>query len=883
MERVIPDVAVPPPPPVSSGLTSDEAARTLAEVGPNRLAEPPRPSEWRRFAANLINLFALLLWGGAILAMLGGLPQLSVAITVVVIVNATFAYFQERKAERATEALKQLLPQVTRVRRDGVVVEIPAEHVVPGDLLVLAAGDRISADGDLVASTELRVDVSVLTGESVPVTPDTTVNAGTHVVAGVGEVVVTATGMRTEFGRIAALTQSTEAKTSPLERELGRVTRFVVFLSSGIGITFFFIAGFLGMGLTDRFVFAIGVMVANVPEGLLPTVTLSLAMATQRMARRNALVRHLSAVETLGETTVICTDKTGTLTKNEMTVQRMWTPDGAHIEVEGGGYEPHGRFRVDGQVIDPTRLVDLLRAGLLCNDSRLVPSPQGWAVTGDPTEGALVVVAAKGGLRAEQEAARAPRLAEIPFDSTRKRMSTIHIDGGGRIAYVKGAVSEILRRANVPPEVADAARAAAQEMEMSALRVLAIARRRLPDGTPIGADAVEHDLELLGIVGMLDPPRPEVADAVVRCRAAGIRIVMVTGDSGLTGSAIAQRIGLVGEHPRVIEGDELRDMNDGDLVQHLAERDVVFARIDPEQKLRLAQVLRAQGEVVAMTGDGVNDAPALKEADIGIAMGRNGTDVAREAADMILLDDNFASVVAAVEEGRAVWDNIRRFTSYHFCSNVGELLPFLVWGVSLGAIPLPLTVMQVLAIDLGTDMIPALALGTERAEPGTMTRPPRPRTERLLSWRALSRVYGWVGLWEAIGAMAGFFASFLLGGWRPFAPLPDAGRQYIQATTMTQTGIVMGQVGAGMAMRTDRRSVFAIGLFSNRFLLIGIGFELLLAVSLIYVPGLNGAFHQGPIGGWHWLILLAFAPMVFFAEEGRKAFFRRYVWSRTAE
>jgi magnesium-transporting ATPase (P-type) len=859
------------------GLSTAEAARRLREFGPNRLAEPPKPSELRRFVANLVNLFALLLWGGATLALIGGLPQLSVAIVAVVIVNAAFAYVQERKAERATEALKRLLPQTVQVRRDGLLGEIPAEELVPGDLLVLAAGDRISADAELVSRTQLRVDASVLTGESVPMEPDDMVFAGTHVATGVAEAVVVGTGMNTRFGHIAALTQSTEKTASPLQRELDRVTRFVVVLSTGIGVTFFFVAGALGMDLVDRFVFAIGVTVANVPEGLLPTVTLSLAMATQRMARRKALVRHLSAVETLGETTVICTDKTGTLTENEMTVQRVWTPQGGECTVEGVGYEPHGRFLQNGAVVHPGSLADLLRAGLLCNDSRLVPSPEGWAVTGDPTEGALIVLAAKGGLRPEQEVAHAPRVAEIPFDSRRKRMTTVHLADGGRIAYAKGAVAEILARSTASAEAGSAAREVAEQMERAALRVLAIARRRLPDDGSLEPDDVERELELLGIVGMLDPPRPEVADAVASCRAAGIRIIMVTGDSGLTGAAIAVRIGLVGPEPHVIEGTDLTGMDDAELIDRLRDREVVFARIDPEQKLRLAHVLRRQGEVVAMTGDGVNDAPALKEADIGIAMGRKGSDVAREAADMILLDDNFASVVAAVEEGRAVWDNIRRFTSYHFCSNVGELIPFLVWGVSLGAVPLPLTVMQVLAIDLGTDMIPALALGTERAEPGTMTRPPRPRGERLLSRRVLARVYGWVGVWEAIGAMIGFFSSFLLGGWRPPDPLPDSGTQYIQATTMTQTGIVMGQVGAGMAMRTDRRSVFTIGLFSNRFLLIGIAFELALALALIYVPGLNSAFHQGPIGGWHWLILLAFAPMVFFAEEARKAVFRRHV------
>jgi P-type Ca2+ transporter type 2C len=376
-------------------------------------------------------------------------------------------------------------------------------------------------------------------------------------------------------------------------------------------------------------------------------------------------------------------------------------------------------------------------------------------------------------------------------------------------------------------------------------------------------------------VGMLDPPRPEVAPAIASCRGAGIRVIMVTGDSGYTAEAVARRIGLVEGEAHVIGPTDLDGLDDETLLRRLAERDVIFARISPEQKLRLARVLRLGGEIVAMTGDGVNDAPALKEADIGVAMGRGGTDVARETADMVLLDDNFASIVAAVEEGRAVYDNIRRFAAYHFCSNVGELVPFLAWGVSGGTIPLPLTVMQVLAIDLGTDMLPAIALGTERAEPGTMTRPPRPRNERLLSRRVLARVYGFVGVIEGIGAMTSFFLGNLFGGWRPSAGLPDAGTAYYQATTMTQTAIVMGQVGAGQAMRTDRRSVFSVGLFSNRFLLVGIAFEVALAVALVYVPGLNSLFHQAPIPVWWWLVLVVWAPIVLFAEEARKAVVRR--------
>jgi Ca2+-transporting ATPase len=864
------------------GLSSGEARRLLAEHGPNVLAEPPRPSHLRQLAANLVHLFALLLWGGAALAFVAGIPELGAAIVVVVLVNAAFAFAQEYRAERASDALRRMLPQTARVRRDGVAVEVPAEELVPGDLLLLEPGDRVSADGCLLERHDLRVDRSALTGESRPVDPGETVEAGTHVVRGNAEAEVTATGMATAFGRIAELAQRTEEGRSPLEREIDHVTRLIAVFVLVLGIAFFLVAGWLGMGLTERFVFAIGVMVANVPEGLLPTVTLSLALATQRMARRHALVRRLSSVETLGETTVICTDKTGTLTENELTVERVWTPAHGDYGVEGAGYEPFGRFLRDGRPADPRPLRELLRACLMCNDARVAHG----RVVGDPTEGALVVLAEKGGLHHAREVALRPRLAELPFDSERKRMTTVHAVRGRRIAYAKGAAEILVPRTTAAPAVRERALAAAEEMEKGALRVLAVARRVLPDGVDAeDADAVETELELLGIVGMLDPPRPEVAAAVASCRRAGIRVLMVTGDSGWTAEAVARRIGLVGHRPVVgpqadvhgrrevqVLGPRTVDrLDDAELGRQLREHDVIFARINPEQKLRLARLLRELGEVVAMTGDGVNDAPALREAHIGVAMGRSGTDVARETADMVLLDDNFASIVAAVEEGRAVFDNIRRFALYHFASNVAELIPFLVWGLSGGRVPLPLVVMQVLAIDLGTDMLPAIALGTERAEPGTMERPPRPREERLLSPRVLARVYGWVGLWEGLGAMASFFFAYLLGGWRPGQPLPSAGPRYVEATTMTQTGIVMGQVGAGLAMRTSRRSVFSIGLLSNRFLLVGIAFELALAACLIYVPGLNTLFHQRPIGAAHWAFLALWPFVVFGTEEGRKA------------
>jgi P-type Ca2+ transporter type 2C len=861
-------------PPSAFGLTTAEAERRLAEVGPNALEEAKGPSHVRQLLANLVHLFALLLWAGAALALIGGLPELSVAIVVVILVNAVFAYVQEYRAERAVEALREMLPLEVRVRRDGVAASIRSERVVPGDVLLLAPGDKVAADAELVSMHDLRVDESTLTGEAYPTEPTDSVFAGTYVTAGSGEAVVTTTGMSTRFGRIADLAQRTDRGQSPLELQLVRVTRFVAVLAISIGALFFLLASFTGMPISNRFVFAIGVMVALVPEGLLPTVTLSLALATQRMARRHALVRRLSSVETLGETTVICTDKTGTLTKDEMTVQRIWTP-AASFEVEGAGYEPFGRFLSDGRVIDPSLVGELLRAGVLCNDARLVQAEDGWTVLGDPTEGALVVLAEKGGLRHEQEVAIRPRLSELPFSSERKRMTTVHLSAGDQVAYVKGAPEILLPRTTLPESERVRATGAAEAMEREALRVLALARRVLPAEVGAAADDIEQDLEFLGLVGMLDPPRAEVPDAIARCRAAGIRVLMVTGDSALTAEAIGRRIGLVEGDVHVIVGAALADMGDEELRAHLSEREVVFARIDPEQKLRLAHVLRGAGEVVAMTGDGVNDAPALKEADIGLAMGRTGTEVAKEAADMILLDDNFASVVAAVEEGRAVYDDIRRFAGYHFCSNVGELVPFLVWGLSGGAIPLPLVVMQVLAIDLGTDMLPALALGTERAEPGTMERPPRPRGERLLNRPVAGRVFGWIGPMEGLAAMASFFFAYLVAGWRPWEALASSGDLYLQATTMTMAGIVMAQVGAGLAWRTNTRSLFSVGVFSNRLLLVGIGVEVGMIALLAYVPGLAGVFHMSSIGLWHWLFLLLWPPLVIGLEEARKSVVRR--------
>ncbi|HEU0025361.1 MAG TPA: cation-transporting P-type ATPase [Thermoleophilaceae bacterium] len=878
------NLPVPPP-----GLTSEEAGRRLAQEGPNLLTDVERPRWVLRFARNFTHLFALLLWAGAVLAWLGGQPPLSIAIVAVIVVNAVFSFVQEYRAERAVEALRGILPQQVRVRRDGRPAQVGAEEVVPADILLLAAGDRVSADAELLADMQLKIDMSTLTGESRPVRRHATIGAhgrtgveapnlvfaGTYVVAGTGEARVTATGMSTELGRIATLTQGAPHHLSPLEREMGRVTQLVAILSVSIGVGFFFLAGTLGVGLTERFVFAIGVIVANVPEGLLPTVTLSLALATQRMARRNAIVRRLSSVETLGATTVICTDKTGTLTANEMTVRRVWMP-GAELDVEGTGYSPDGRLTLRRGEVDPSALEELVRAAALCNDASLEKRESGWAVIGDPTEGALLTLARKAGVDPEREAHRFPRRAEFPFDSTRKRMATVHDTPAGPTAYVKGAPSSVVARTTLGPEARAEALAAAEALARESLRVLAVARRA-PSPAATSVNAVEQELELLGVVGMHDPPRPEVADAVKRCGAAGIRVIMVTGDHGITAEAIAQRIGLIEGSASILQGAELDDLDDGSLVEALLSPGALVSRVSPEQKLRIAEALRSAGQVVAMTGDGVNDAPALRSADIGVAMARSGTDVAREAADILLLDDNFASITAAVEEGRAVYDNIRRFAQYHFSSNVAELMAFLLWGLSGGAVPLPLVVMQVLAVDLGTDLLPAIALGTERPERGVTERPPRPRSEQLLNRRVLARVYGFVGLLVGVAGLASFFAGYLLAGWSPGEPLADSGDLYIQATAMTYAGIVAGQVGAGFAFRTNRESVFSVGLLSNRFLLVGVAFEVGLLLALLYVPPLQDAFHMRPLDPSAWLLLALWPVMVLGAEEARKAVVRKAV------
>lgn len=895
-----------------TGLTGTEAAARMEHFGRNALESKTGQPMILKFLSNFTHLMAVLLWISGLLALIANMPELGIAIWMVNVINGIFSFWQEFRAGKATEALQKLLPDYARVLRDGSELRVLAEELVPGDVILLSEGDRISADGRLVDDNDLQVNQSTLTGESNPVHKSryeslrddvsraeqpNLIFAGTSVSSGTGRAVVCSTGMDTEFGKISGLTQTLKEEPSPLQKEMGRLTRTVSVLAVSIGAVFFVLSVLLaGTSLPLAFIFAMGMIVAFIPEGLLPTVTLSLAMGVQRMAKRNALIKKLSAVETLGCTTVICTDKTGTLTQNEMTVSHVWLP-GRNLSVTGVGYDAvggsilEGDHPVSGQDRD---LPQLLTAASLCCNARLVPpgeeSPR-WTVLGDPTEAALLVLAQKGGFRLEDLTSRFPRLRELPFDSGRKRMSTIHQIPEGRLAYVKGACKEILELCTrlsqngteTPMDEAtrNAIMAANDDYARNGLRVLAVAMRKLTGdiALPVSMseytpELIEQDLTFLGLIAMVDPPRTEVAQAVKKCHKAGIRIIMITGDYGLTAESIARRIGIIeGDHPRVITGVELEKMPKQELLEAL-KGEVIFARVAPEQKLQVVSTLQEMGHVVAVTGDGVNDSPALKKADIGVAMGMTGTDVAKEAADMILTDDNFASIVNAVEEGRAVYNNIRKFALYIFTSNMPEAVPTIFYLFSGGLIPLPLTIMQVLAIDLGTDMVPAMGLGAEPPEEGIMELPPRSRTEPLLNKKMLVRALFGYGLIESAAAMAAFFFCYWINGWHSM-PLAASGDLYRMATTMTLAAIVLTQVGAVFARRTDITSAFRVGFFSNKLIILGIGVEMLLLCALIYLPPLHGLFNTAALSGRDWLFLIIWTPAVLLADEVRKAWLRR--------
>ena len=899
------------------GLALAEADSRLALYGENRLSEARHDPLWLRVATHFFHPLALLLLAAGFLAAWNDWV-LALVIWTLTFANAGFSYWREYRAEQAITKLQDVLPAYAHILRDGQEMHIPARELVPGDVLILAEGDNIPADARVVEEYGLRTNNATLTGESVAarkiaepcyqqgiseLEQANLIFAGTSVAAGTGRAVVFATGMLTQFGRIAHLTQGVPEEPSPFQRELNHVVRVTTFVAVGLGLLVLAIGLFensFNLSRQQLWIFALGVLVAATPEGLPATLTLSLARAVQRLAGKGVLVKKLNTVETLGSISVICTDKSGTLTQNQMTVREIWVAR-QRLRVTGVGYQPQGEFvpAPDGQDWDED-LTSLLEAASCCNNARVNPPSlehPTWTSLGDQTEAALKVAAFKDGIQERQLMQIFPRVHEIPFDARRKRMTTIHRTETGDMAFTKGAPREVLqlcthillnRQVVVLNETLRAEIMAANDkFARKALRVLAIARRSLPLQAPGGfaVENVENSLVFLGLMAMMDPPRPEVEHAVQICRQAGIRIVMITGDYGLTAESLARRVGMLeSNNPRILTGAELDEMSDVEL-QGILESETIFARMAPEHKLRLVAAFQARGEMVAVTGDGVNDAPALRKADVGVAMGLVGTDVAKEAADIILTDDNFGAIISAIEEGHAIYDNIRKFVTYIFSSNVPEVMPFIV-SASLPGVPLALGVKQILAIDLGTDLFPALALGSEKPEPDVMMRAPRKRDQRLIDNNLLLRAFLWLGMIETVLCFGGFFTVYWFSGnadaigalpWLAQLPIPaffanplspeDA---QVMAVTVFHAGVVMAQIGNAFACRSETNRNSKLGWASNRFLLFAVSLEVVSILLMVYFPPLAEAFEHQAIPPKFWIGLSFFGLILYSLDWIRK-------------
>ncbi len=863
------------------GLTSAAAQERLSRFGRNELKVDSGPPEWVKFLRQFKNFFALLLICGGALALSAerldpgqGNLYIAIALIAVVLLNAVFTYFQELQSARIMDSFRNMLPSMVTTMRDGAARDVPAEDLVPGDVIILHEGDKVPADGRLLDAAQFKVDLASLTGESEPqvLDPDKSTDnvlespnmvfSGTLVQNGEGRVVICETGMSTQIGGIVELTEATEAVETPIHRELKHFIKIISSIAIFLGATFFLVSVAIGNGAIASLIFAIGIIVANVPEGLLPTVTLSLTMASRRMAKKNALIKNLESVETLGSTTVICTDKTGTLTQNRL---------GVNTVVIG-----HESYAATDQTVQGNPVLGtMLQVMAVCNNAYLVDG----GYSGDATDGALLLYANSNGVL--NKLRDVERLAEEPFSSASKRMVMVAIPKGEEtpVAFLKGApevVMEMCDRIMVDghivamddeqhAKVIDEYRALAGRGE----RGLAFAWR------PTEGDYIPGDgYVFVGLVGMIDPPRPEVPDALARSRSAGIRVIMLTGDYGLTAETIGRQIGLITGPGRVVSGDELSEMSPRALQAVLKdEPEIIFARIAPAQKLQVVQALQALGETVTVTGDGVNDAPALKNADMGVAMGVMGTDVAKEASDMVLMDDNFATIVSAIEEGRTIFDNIKKFVAYILTSNIPEILPFIAFV--LLDIPLPLTVILILSIDLGTDIVPALGLGAEPPETDVMKRGPRRRSERLLTRNMLIMSYGVVGMMQAA---AGFFSYFVIlysGGWEWGQDLAYDDPLYRTAITGFFASIIICQVADVIICRTRRQSLFTVGVFTNGLVFVGIGTELLLLALIAYVPAFNTFFGTAPLELWQLSLSIPFAIAIFVGDEFRRVLVRR--------
>ena len=877
------------------GLSSEEARDRLVRYGPNELSEGRKISPLMIFLDQFKDYMVIILIIAALISAGIGVWKDSTEeyldagiIMVIVLVNAVLGFVQNYRAERTMQALRDMAAPKANVMRDGEERSVPSRELVPGDVILISTGDRISADARLLEAANLKTNEASLTGESLPVSknaqevfPSDTllsdrenmVFSGCTVDHGRGRAVVTSTGMLTQLGNIARMVQS-EDEDTPLQRKLDRLGKQLGVMVLGV-CAFIFAVGYLrGVAAEEMFLTSVSLAVAAIPEGLPAVVTISLALGLQRMARRKAVMRKLPAVESLGSATVICTDKTGTLTKGEMNIREIFM--GETVNVSGEGFEPQGRFVVQGETIDMAKREDLamlLVAGALCNDSSLYQEDGKWKVRGDPTEGTLIVTARKAGIDEGEVAKNSPRIFEIGFDSVKKRMTTVHQVDDRKMAFMKGAAESVIplcgkRRVRDKDQELDRASvdsllAKNNEMAGRALRVLAIAVRDVTD-VPLEEAALERDLTFLGLVGMIDAPRKEALEAVRKCRTAGIRVIMITGDHELTARAIALEMGIAEPgRDKVVSGRTLETASDEELAELL--KDVnVFARVAPEHKVRIVDALQARGEIVAMTGDGVNDAPALKKADIGVAMGITGTDVSKEASQMVLMDDNFASIVNAVEEGRGVYDNIRKFVSFLLSCNSGEVIAMFVASlifVDPEYIPFLLPV-HLLWMNLVTDGFPALALGVEPIEPNIMARPPNDPREPPVNRRTALRVLS-IGGAFAFSALLAFLLVDLLD--------PSGGGEDVQhARTVAFCTMVFSQLFFAFSARSQTLTIRKLGLLTNRKMIAAVAVSALLQLAVVYLPGLSDAFRTTQLGWEDWALILPISLIALVLNEAGK-------------
>ncbi|MDW7673747.1 MAG: calcium-transporting P-type ATPase, PMR1-type [Bacillota bacterium] len=867
------------------GLENKEAELRLAKYGLNQLTEKKKITALQMFIAQFKDFMVMILLGAALVSGVLGEVADTITIFAIIMINACLGFIQERRAEKSMEALKKLTAPEASVIREGEEISIPAKDLVPGDIVVIETGDRIPADIRLFQAINLEVDESLLTGESVPVKKSdegligkqlgvgeqkNIAFSGTVITRGRGKGIVIGTGMGTEMGQIAGLMQDVKEEDTPLQKRLEQLGKWLVVLCLLISAIVVGLGIYQGKPLFQMFLAGVSLAVAAIPEGLPAVVTIALAVGVQKMIRRNAIIRKLPAVETLGCATVICSDKTGTLTQNEMTVRQVWANDKI-FQVTGQGYDPKGDI-LDGDTGDSYKYAEEIEKALaisvLCNNSMLRKSntaigglfrrnknDRDWNVVGDPTEGALLVLGAKGQTWREKLEKNLTRIEEIPFDSDRKRMTVVYRDDkGAKEALIKGApdvvlslCSNILINGKVLP-LKDTIREHIKEqngkMANQALRVLALAYRELPPGMALDADKVETGLTFVALTGMIDPPRPQAKKAIEVCKKAGIRTVMITGDHHLTALAVAKELGMMGSEDKVMTGQELEQTSDKAFKEKV--KDIaVYARVSPKHKLRIVKALKQNGHVVAMTGDGVNDAPAVKEADIGISMGKTGTDVTKEASAMVLGDDDFATIVAAVEEGRGIYDNVRKFIRYLLSCNIGEVL--VMFLAAIGGLPLPLLPIQILWVNLVTDGLPAMALGVDNNDPDIMSRKPRSPKESVFS-QGLGRKIVFRGVQIAVGTLVVFVLGLVLSGYNVEL-----------ARTMAFTTLVFSQLFHVFDCKSERHSVFEVGVFSNPYLIGAVIISASMQMTVLYVPFFQSVFKTVPLSGLEWMIILAVA------------------------